>query len=121
MKFLFRGVKICDQHIESQKIIDRAYRADNQHEIADELYVPVLWFANERTIYIVGRNRYLGKIIEKVVEQDLRRQHRQKRQKNSGPRHAEHVSEIGTRTHKEILHYVAKRFSPFENSVMQHG
>jgi hypothetical protein len=36
-----------------------------------------------------------------------------------GPRHAEHVTDLGTRAHEEVLHDVGKGFPAFENAGVQ--
>ena len=72
--------------IEGEEVEDRADRADDEHEIADELHVPVARADQVLLVHPVQRDRDLGDVVEEVVEQDLHRQHRQERQEERRPR-----------------------------------
>src|SRR5262249_43032950 len=71
---------------------------------------------DESLVDFVSRDRYLRQIIEEVVEQNLRRQHRQKRQKHRRGGHAEHVAEVRTRSHQKVLHDVAERLASLNDA-----
>ena len=109
------------QHEERQEIEHRADRPDEQHEVADDPHVPSLRPAEEAVVHVVGRNRELGEVVEKVVEEDLRRQHRQERQEHRCRRHAEHVAEVRAGAHQQVLHHVAGRTPALEDAAMQHA
>ena len=108
------------QQIESQKVKERTDRADGQHEVADKSHVPALRSHQVFVIDIVQWQRDFGYVVEQVVEQDLQRQHRQKRQKQRGGGHAEHVAEVRTGGHHDVLHHVAKSAPPFQDALVQH-
>ena len=71
-------------------------------------------------IDVVRRNRDLREVVEKVVQQNLRRKHREERQEYRGDRHAEHVAEVRARAHQQVLHHVARSPAAFENPAVQH-
>jgi hypothetical protein len=48
-------------------------------------------------------------------------QHRQKGQKDCRHGHAEHIAEVRTRSHQQILHYVAEGLAPFDDAFSQGG
>src|SRR5207247_7593226 len=105
--------------IEGQKVINGADGTNVNHEVANELDIPMARLSDEAWVHVVGRNRYLGEIIQKIVEQDLSRQHRQERKKNRCRRHAGHVAEVRARAHQQILHNVAEGFTSFDDSLMK--
>src|SRR5689334_16971201 len=112
-------VQEVEENIERQKIVDRADRTDKDHEIPDQADVPMLGFAHVGFVYVVGRNCDLGHVIKKVIEKDLCRQHGKKRQKQRGSSHAQHVAEVGTGAHQQVLHDIAESLAALQNSVMQ--
>src|SRR6185295_16940897 len=91
-------------------------RTDVEHEVPNQLDIPAPWLVNVRYIHVVGGNRDLGQIVEKVIEENLRRQHRQKWQEHHGGGHAEHIAEVGTGAHQQILHDIAECFAPFQDT-----
>src|SRR2546422_11681882 len=99
MEELFGSIEDLEQRKERQKIVDGTEWPDVDHEIADQTDVPALRFVNECPVNVIGRNRYLRQIVEKIIQKNLRRQHRQKRQEDRGRGHAEHVAEVRTRPH----------------------
>ena len=109
-----------EQHVESEEIEQRTDRPDDPHEVADEGHVPGLRAANLLRVDVVERDRHFGKIVEHVVEQDLRRQHRQEGQEYRGGRHAEHVAEVGAGAHHDVLADVGEGAPAFEHAVVQH-
>src|ERR1035441_8337873 len=60
----------------------------------------------------------LRNIIEKVVQQDLAREHWQEGKEERCRGHAEHVSEIRARTHDDVLHDVGKGAPPLEHALV---
>jgi hypothetical protein len=69
---------------------------------------------------VICGDRHLRQVVEKVGQQNLRRQHRQKRQEQRSDGHAEHISEVGTRPYQQILHHIAEGFAPFDDALVQH-
>src|SRR5271157_164873 len=107
------------QHIESQKIEDGTDWPNEDHEIADQTDIPALGLCEVSLVNIIRGNGELSYIIKKVIEQDLRGQHRQERQEERSPSHAEHVSKVRAGSHQQILHHVAKGFAPLDDALMQ--
>src|ERR1041385_1534021 len=120
MEQSFLGFEDNQHRIERQKIVDGAYRSDIDHEIANQLDIPMPRFSDQTRIYIVCRYRDLGEIVQEIVEQDLSRQHRQEGQKDRGSGHAEHVAEIRTGSHQQILHDVSESLATLNNAVVKH-
>ncbi len=103
MKLRLAGVKEFQQHIKSKKVINGANGSDQKHEIPDQAHIPAPRRAKILRVHVIGRNGDLRRVVEKIVEQDLRGEHRQKRQKCGGARHAEHIAEIGAGAHQHVL------------------
>jgi len=81
----------------------------------------MLRFAGVFIVDIVGWDGELGKVIQKVVEQHLHRQHGEERQHRCGDRHAQHIAEVGTGAHKQVLHDVAEGAPAFHDALMQYA
>src|ERR1035437_426897 len=109
-----------EEYSEGEEIIDRADRTDDHHELANEPNLPSLGPVQQGGINIVAGDADLGNVIEEVVQQYLSRQHRQEGQEEGWPRHAEHVAEVRTRTHDDVLHDVGEGAPPFVHSLVQH-
>src|SRR5208282_4750001 len=105
VKLRFACMEEMQQHIESQKVKDGTYRSDIDHEIADQTDIPALGLFEVSLVNIVRGNGELAYVIKKVIQQDLRGQHRQERQEERSRRHAEHISKIRACAHQQILHY----------------
>src|SRR5437879_6324576 len=120
MEQWFMSLKQGQHCIEGQKVINGADGTNVDHEVANELDVPVTRLSDKAGIHIIGGNSHLGEIIKKIVEQDLRGQHRKERKKNRCCRHAEHVAEVRACAHQQILHHVAKSLTPFDDSFVKH-
>ena len=110
-----------EQDPEGQEVVDRADRADDRHELADEPDLPALGPAEQRRIDVVGGDADLRDVVEEVVQQDLRRQHRQERQEERRRGHAEHVAEVRARPHHDVLHDVGEAAPPLDDAVVQDG
>ena len=82
------------QQRESQNVEQGTDRTKDQHEVADEINIPTPGLLHGVFIDIIGRQGDLGKVRQEVVQQNLNRRHRQKRHKQRGERHAEHIAEI---------------------------
>jgi hypothetical protein len=65
---------------EGQEVEQRADRAEEQHEPADEGDIPMRRSVQLLRVDPVARDRQLGAVVEQIVQQDLAGQHRQKRQ-----------------------------------------
>ena len=63
---------------------------------------------NERLVDAISWNGYLRQIVKKIVQQNLRGQHRKEWEKHRGRRHAKHVPKIRARPHQQILHHVTE-------------
>ena len=105
---------------EGEKVEDRTDRPNEDHEIADELDIPALRFLYEGGVHVVCRDRHLGQVVEEVVEQNLCWEHGQERQEHKGAGHAEHVPEVRTGAHQQVLHYVPKRFASLNDALVEH-
>jgi len=108
-------VEDLQQDEEGREVVERAHGTDGDHEPPDESHVPAVRPAYEAPIDVVRGDRDLGEVVEKVVQQDLHREHRQERQEQSASRHAEHVAEARAGSHEEIFHDVPERPSAFED------
>src|SRR6516225_1047196 len=101
-------------------IKNRTDRTDEYHELEDVADVPTTRRSEVLCVDMVRRNCRLRKVVEQIVGEHLDRRHRQKRQKQAGAEHAEHVTEIGTRPHFDVFRDVAKDFTPFNDAVLKH-
>src|SRR5208283_1722458 len=114
------GMKQMQHDVKCQEVEDRAYWPQDQHEVADEVHVPVPGLDEIFFIDTVKRDRDLRNIVEKIVQQDLYRQHGKKGQEERCSGHAEHVPEIGTRSHHNVFHDVAVGAPAFHDSFIEH-
>ena len=119
MKLRLIRVEEMQQHIEGQEIKDRADGSDEHHEIANQADIPLLGLDQVCLVDVVGRNRELGQVVKKIIEQDLRGKHGQEGQKNRRSRHAEYIAEVRTCAHQQILHHVAEGFASLDDAVME--
>src|SRR5208283_760685 len=119
MKLRFAGVEEVEQDIEGEKVEDGADGSDEQHKIANQADIPALGYLQVSFVDIVRGNGDQGQVVEHVVQQDLRGQHRQERQEERGPGHAEHVPKIRTGAHQKILHHVAEGFAPLDDAIVE--
>ncbi len=71
-------------------------------------------------IHPVKRNGSLRDIIQKVLNEQMYRQHGQKRQKCTGEHHTEHIAEIGTGGHLYVFGDIAKGLTPFQDTLFEH-
>ena len=69
---------------------------------------------------VVGGDGQLAGVVEQVVEQDLRGQHRQERQEQRGAGGAEHVPEVARRAHQDVLDRVGEDPAAFDDAVGEH-
>ena len=80
MEESFRGTENLEQRKECQDVVDGINGANMDDEIADHAHVPTLRFVNECPVDVICGDRHLRHDVEKRTQQNLRRQHRQKRQ-----------------------------------------
>ncbi len=110
------------QHdVKCQKVEGRADRPDHQHEVANEIHIQNLRTAHIFAVDRVERDRDLRHVVENVVEENLCRHHRQKRQEQGRAGHAEHVAEIRARPHHDVFHDVRECATSLHHAVVQDG
>src|SRR5208337_1218760 len=119
MKLRFVAVEEMQQHIESEKVEEGTDRSDEHHEIADQTDVPMLRLLEVSLVDVVRGNGELADVVKKVIEQDLRGQHRQERQEERSRRHAEYISKVRAGAHQQILHHVTKGLAPLDDAIVQ--
>ena len=71
-------------------------------------------------VHRVYWDRYLREIVQKVVGQHLDRGHRNEGQKGARSQHAEHVAEVRTRPHADVLEDVGEDLSALDHAPFQH-
>ena len=79
--------------------------------------VPVRGALELLLVDVVGRDRHLAAVVEQVVEQDLRRQHRQEAQEQRRGAGAEHVPEVRRRAHQHVLDRVGEDAPALDDAV----
>ncbi len=92
-------------------------RAEDDHELLHEADVEFLRPDKEIGFHVVEGDRELGRVVDEIVEQDLRRGHRQEGEHDRGDRHAEHVAEVRAQGHHQVLERVCERLSPLHDAV----
>src|SRR5215469_10716348 len=97
------GPKVEPHQTISRVIENGADRPNEDDEFRDFAHVPWLWSGDLRWTDIVSWDWDLRKIVEQIVGKHLDRRHRHKRKPRAGTYHAEHVSEVRTRAHSNIL------------------
>src|SRR5207245_4316273 len=106
MEQALAGGEIVEQQVESQEVEHRTDRSDEEHEVTDDAQVPALWTIEIGAINVVARDRDLGQVVQEVVQQNLRRKHRQKRQEDRRRRHADRKSTRLNSSHGSISYAV---------------
>src|SRR5690242_11861408 len=81
LKQLLVGLKHDQHDVERQEIEHRTDRSNHKHEITDEMHIEYARFSRFGGIHFIQRDGQLRNVVKNIVEQDLRRQHRQERQK----------------------------------------
>ncbi len=115
-----RRARVEDEqhHAERREIEERADRAEDDHEAADRRRCPRLSGRCEQLLVdVVGRDRHLADVVEQVVQQDLRREHRQEREEQRRAGGAEHVAEVRRRAHQHVLDRVGEDAPAFDDAV----
>ena len=79
----------------------------------------MLRFAEKLRIHVVRGDCDLRRVIQEVIQKNLGGQHRQEGQENRSASHAEHIAEVGTRTHQQVLHYIAESLASLLNTVIE--
>ena len=96
-------------------------RPEEDHEAANEAEVPRRGPRQHLLVDVVGGDRHLASVVEQVVEQDLRREHRQELQERRRGRGAEHVPEVRRRRHQHVLDRVREDATPLDHAVGEHA
>ena len=94
LKLGFIGIKDLVEYVESDEVKHGTDNTEDHHKSPEKREIPVLGALNEHLVNTVCWKGNLGKVIDKVVEKDLNRQHREERQENGGGSHGKHVPEI---------------------------
>ncbi len=105
---------------EAGQVEDRADRPEEHHEAADVRRVPLQWPAYQLLVHVVERNGDLRDVVQQVLHQQLQRQHRQERQEGGGHQHREHIAEVGTGGHADVLQHVVERAPAPDDTFLQH-
>ena len=111
------GVEDAQHDGEGEEVVDARDRAEEGHEAADQADVPLGGAREELLVDVVGRDRHLADVVEEVVEQDLRRQHRQEREEQRGAGGGEHVAEVRRGSHQHVLDRVGEDAPAFDDAV----
>ena len=62
----------------------------------------------------------MRKVIQKILDENLDRQHRQEWQEGTGSHHTEHITEVGTGSHLDVFDDVSKGLPSFEYAGFQY-
>lgn len=103
-----------------RQVEDRADRPDPDHEAAQPRGVPLARFAQVFGIHAVEGDRRLRDVVQEVLHQQVDGHHRQERQEGAGRHHAEHVAEVRTGRHLDVLDDVAEGPAPLDNPLPEH-
>ena len=114
------GVEAPQHDAEGDEVEYRADRAEEEHEPADEAHIPPAGGRHLLGIHLVGRDGQLARVIQQVVEQDLRGQHGQEGQEQRRPGGAEHVPEVAGRAHEHVFHGVGEDPPAAHDPVGEH-
>src|ERR1043166_8982258 len=82
-------------------------------------YLPPLGLVQQGRIDIIARDGDLRSVIKEIVQQYLRWQHGQEWQEDRCRSHAEHVAEVGTGAHDDVLHDVGEAPPSLDYSLVQ--
>ena len=109
------------EHDEKSRVVEnRADGADKENEPPDLPDVPGPRLSYLLFVHGIGWNWHLREVIEQVVRQHLNRGHREKGEEGAGAQHAEHVSEVGTCSHPDVLNDVRENLAAFNRASFQH-
>ena len=114
------GMQQREHHPEGEEVEDRAHRAEHGHEAPNELHVPRRRPGQRLGVDLVGRDHQLTGVVEQIVEEDLRRQHRKERQEHRGSGRTEHVAEVRGRGHQDVLHGVGEDATALHHTFGEH-
>ena len=115
------GTHQQSQRAKRRVIEHRTEGAEHEHEIADRADIPATRHGQQFGVNTVGGNGHFRQVGEHVHQQDLLRQQGQKRQKQRGARHAEHVAEVGAGGHVDVFERVGKSRPTFLHAAHQHA
>ena len=111
------GVEDAQHDREGEEVVDARDRAEEGHEAADHADVPLGGSGEQLLVDVVGRDGHLADVVEEVVEQDLRRQHRQEGEKQGRARGGEHVPEVRRGAHEDVLDRVGEDAPALDDTV----
>src|SRR5450759_2719119 len=114
------AVENVQHHEERQVIEDRADRADKQNKTQDLVNRPMARLGQPLRIHLVGGDGGLREVVQEIVDQHLDRQHGKERQERAGPDDAEHVAEVRTGRHFDVLDNVAEDPPAFQHALLQY-
>ncbi len=83
-------------------------------------YRPFSWPGDPFRVDFVRRDSCLGEIVQQVINQHLQGFHGQERQENAAADHTEHVTEVGTGCHPDVLDDVSEYLAAFNYAFLQH-
>src|SRR3569832_2115692 len=109
-----------EQRGEGQEVEHRTQLTEGEHEIADRAYIPVIGLAQPIAVDPVARNEHRLDVGEKIVEQYLLGEQRQKRQKQGRERHADHVAEVGAGGGEDVFDGVGEGVAALLDATAQH-
>jgi hypothetical protein len=113
-------IKFIEHYGISAVIEYRTDRSYEDHEFENVADVPTARPGNVFRVDVVGWNCRLRKVIEQIIGEYLDRRHREKWQKQAGAEYTEHVAEIRTRPHFDILGDIAEDLTSFDHAVLKY-
>src|SRR5208337_5275952 len=105
---------------ESRVVEDRADGSYTENEPFYLSNIPGAGSRDQLVVYRIVGDRDLREVVKHVVGQNLNRGHGEEWQKGACPQNAEHVSEVGTGSHADVLEYVGENFSPLDDTPFEH-
>ena len=109
------------EHDEEGRVVeDRADGSDAENEPPDLSDLPGPRPRDQLVVHCIVGDWDLREVVEHVVGQNLNRSHGKEWQKGTCPQDAEHVSEVGTGSHADVLDDVGEDFSSLDDTPFQH-
>ena len=68
---------------------------------------------------MVKRHAELGKIVQKVLHENMHRKHRKERKEDACDKYREHVSEVAADRHLQVLGHVCESASSLDNAFIK--
>ncbi len=114
------GLEHIPHQAKGQDVKKRTDRPKKQHKTAYVRWLPALWFFQHFLIDVIEWNGDLGHVVQQVLNQQVHRQHRQKRDERTGHQHREHIAEVRTGRHFDVLEHIGEGPAPFQHALLQH-